>query len=50
MPICQNCSKEWTWKQTIKTLFKLKCLHCGEKQYESAARNSVGRATKINCK
>ncbi|MEN1968390.1 TIGR04104 family putative zinc finger protein [Lentibacillus sp. N15] len=37
MPICQNCGREWTWKQTIKTLFKLKCPHCGERQYETAA-------------
>lgn len=36
MPVCQSCGKEWTWKQTMKTLFKLKCPYCGEKQYESA--------------
>lgn len=37
MPVCQNCKKEWTWKQTIKSLFKLKCPYCGKKQYESTA-------------
>lgn len=37
MPTCQNCKKEWTWKQTIKTMFRLKCPHCGEKQYETAS-------------
>ncbi|WP_010530215.1 TIGR04104 family putative zinc finger protein [Lentibacillus jeotgali] len=37
MPICQSCGKRWTWKQTIKTIFKLKCPYCGEKQYESAS-------------
>ncbi|MDO6449198.1 TIGR04104 family putative zinc finger protein [Oceanobacillus profundus] len=37
MPICQNCGEEWTWKQTVKTLFRLKCPHCGNKQYESAS-------------
>ncbi len=37
MPICQSCANKWTWKQTIKTLFRLKCPHCGKKQYESAS-------------
>ncbi|WP_461179156.1 TIGR04104 family putative zinc finger protein [Virgibacillus ainsalahensis] len=37
MPICQNCGEKWTWKQTIKTLFRLKCPHCYKKQYESAS-------------
>ncbi|ASN05420.1 TIGR04104 family putative zinc finger protein [Virgibacillus necropolis] len=37
MPTCQNCGKKWTWKQTIKTIFRLKCPHCGKKQYESAS-------------
>ncbi|WP_174612858.1 TIGR04104 family putative zinc finger protein [Virgibacillus ihumii] len=42
MPTCQNCGNEWSWKQTIKTLFKLKCPHCGEKQYESASSRRWG--------
>lgn len=42
MPICQNCKKEWTWKQTIKTLFRLKCPYCGRKQYESASSKKRG--------
>lgn len=37
MPICQNCSKKWNWKQTIKKSFNLDtayiCPYCGEKQY-----------------
>lgn len=37
MPICQKCGKKWTWHQTIKTLFKLKCPYCDTKQYESAS-------------
>lgn len=37
MPICQSCGEEWTWKQTIKRLFKLKCPYCGTRQYESAS-------------
>lgn len=36
MPTCQNCKNTWTWKQTIKTIFKFKCPNCGKKQYESA--------------
>jgi len=44
MPICQNCDQKWTWKQTMKTLFKFICPYCGKKQYESASsqlRNSI---------
>lgn len=37
MPVCANCQKRWTWGQTIKTLFRLKCPYCGKKQYETAA-------------
>ncbi|HEY4600668.1 MAG TPA: TIGR04104 family putative zinc finger protein [Cerasibacillus sp.] len=37
MPTCHNCKTEWTWKQTVKSLFRLKCPYCGKKQYESAA-------------
>lgn len=37
MPTCKNCGEKWTWKQKIKTLFKLRCPYCGEKQYESAS-------------
>ena len=42
MPICQTCHKEWTWMQTIKNLFKLKCPFCGSKQYEAAASKKRG--------
>jgi len=37
MPTCANCDKKWTWGQTMKTLFRIKCPYCGEKQYETAA-------------
>lgn len=37
MPTCQSCGEKWTWKQTIKTLFRLKCPYCGKRQYESAS-------------
>lgn len=37
MPVCQNCKEKWTWKQTMKSLFKLNCPYCGKKQYESVA-------------
>ncbi|GIO28384.1 TIGR04104 family putative zinc finger protein [Ornithinibacillus bavariensis] len=37
MPICQNCGEKWSWRQTMKTLFKLKCPHCSTKQYESTS-------------
>ncbi|GGK00688.1 hypothetical protein GCM10007063_23730 [Lentibacillus kapialis] len=42
MPTCQNCDKKWTWKQTIKTIFRLKCPYCGKKQYESASSRVRG--------
>ncbi len=42
LPTCQNCGEKWTWKQTIKTLFKLKCPHCHVKQYESASSRKQG--------
>ncbi|WP_404335342.1 TIGR04104 family putative zinc finger protein [Planococcus rifietoensis] len=36
MPICQNCHKQWSWKQTVKKMFTLDtsmiCPHCGKKQ------------------
>ncbi|WP_010093869.1 TIGR04104 family putative zinc finger protein [Ornithinibacillus scapharcae] len=37
MPICQKCEEKWNWIQTIKTLFRLKCPYCKQKQYESAS-------------
>lgn len=37
MPTCANCHEEWTWTQTMKTLFRLKCPYCSQKQYETAA-------------
>ncbi|MGJ9460661.1 TIGR04104 family putative zinc finger protein [Oceanobacillus sp. CF4.6] len=37
MPTCQSCGKKWTWGQTIRTIFRLKCTYCGKRQYESAS-------------
>ncbi|WP_096272113.1 TIGR04104 family putative zinc finger protein [Paucisalibacillus globulus] len=37
MPTCQNCGKEWSWKQTFKKMWTfsitMKCPHCQEQQY-----------------
>ncbi|MCA0987410.1 TIGR04104 family putative zinc finger protein [Guptibacillus algicola] len=38
IPTCQNCSRIWSWKETLKSqplLFGsgLTCPHCGESQY-----------------
>lgn len=44
MPVCQNCFHKWTWLQTIRRLFSLRCPTCQEKQYESTAskqRNGI---------
>ncbi|MGP4060175.1 TIGR04104 family putative zinc finger protein [Halobacillus sp. H74] len=39
MPICQSCGNKWSWKQSVKSLFrfsrKMKCPYCGEMQYQS---------------
>ncbi|WP_249869100.1 TIGR04104 family putative zinc finger protein [Oceanobacillus saliphilus] len=37
MPTCQSCGEKWTWGQTIKNIFRLKCPYCGKRQYESAS-------------
>jgi len=42
MPICQNCNKKWTWIQTVKRMFRLKCPYCGSKQYEAAPSRKTG--------
>ncbi|WP_370640535.1 TIGR04104 family putative zinc finger protein [Salipaludibacillus sp. CUR1] len=40
MPICQNCNKEWSWKQTQKSQSVLdtgmKCSYCRKKQQLTA--------------
>jgi len=36
MPICQKCEHKWTWKESMKSLFRLKCPNCEEKQFQSA--------------
>ncbi|MBD7936528.1 MULTISPECIES: TIGR04104 family putative zinc finger protein [Cytobacillus] len=45
MPICQNCHHKWSWTQTFKRLFTmrrtLKCMYCGENQYQSVASKKV---------
>lgn len=37
MPTCQNCQRQWNWKQTFKNSFILiggmTCPSCEEKQY-----------------
>lgn len=37
MPTCQNCGREWSWKQTFKKMFTIDiamdCPHCDVKQY-----------------
>lgn len=39
MPTCQNCSKQWNWKQTIKKIIKLNpsmiCPYCAVLQYRT---------------
>jgi len=39
MPICENCTNKWSWKQTIKKTTTLNpamiCPYCEEKQYQT---------------
>lgn len=53
MPTCQNCDREWSWKQTFKKMFTLdvsmECPHCGEKQYYTKrARKRIAVLTFLN--
>lgn len=48
MPICQNCHKQWSWKQTVKKMFTLatgiECPYCGNTQFlttRSRIRSSI---------
>ncbi|MDY0404103.1 hypothetical protein P5G51_000560 [Virgibacillus sp. 179-BFC.A HS] len=36
MPICSHCKHEWTYKQALKSSFRItkKCPYCGENNYE----------------
>ncbi|WP_445293123.1 TIGR04104 family putative zinc finger protein [Cytobacillus sp. FSL R7-0680] len=45
MPICQHCHHKWSWMQTFKRLFTIrraiKCMYCGENQYQSVRSRKV---------
>lgn len=52
MPICENCSHQWSWKQTIKKTATLNpamtCPYCKEKQYQTQkSKGKVGTLTLI---
>lgn len=38
MPVCQHCKKEWTYAQSLKNLFWLKCPYCKNRNYARKAR------------
>lgn len=46
MPTCQNCQRQWNWKQTFKNSFILiggmTCPSCEEKQYLTARMRKRG--------
>src|SRR5690625_7868770 len=50
MPVCTNCHKKWSWKQTVKktnSLYpKMTCPLCGAAQYHS--RKSLRRGAFLN--
>lgn len=33
LPTCQHCKTQWTYGESLKNLFLLRCPHCGEKNY-----------------
>jgi|SRR5699024_6188853 len=35
LPVCQHCHTRWTYIDTLKNLFRLRCSYCGEKNYFS---------------
>jgi len=35
LPICQHCHTEWTYKDTVGSLFRLQCSYCGKKNHFS---------------
>lgn len=45
MPTCQNCGNKWSWFDSIKKLItfrkSMKCRHCGEFQFQSAASRNI---------
>lgn len=40
MPTCQNCQKQWSWKDSQKAMFQfkkgMKCPYCGASQYQTS--------------
>lgn len=50
MPTCQNCHRNWTWKQTIKSIFTLDsampCPYCEKRQFQT--RKSKKRLGLLN--
>lgn len=46
MPVCDNCKKKWTWRETVFSKLMLSskaaCPYCGEKQYASAKTRKRG--------
>ncbi|MED4402500.1 TIGR04104 family putative zinc finger protein [Metabacillus fastidiosus] len=51
MPVCQNCTRKWSWFDSLKNLLtfrnSMKCNHCGEIQYQS--RSSRTRMSLFFC-
>ncbi|SRR5690625_3311370 len=35
LPTCQHCHQKWSYKETMKTLFLLRCPHCKKRNYPS---------------
>ncbi|TQS75187.1 hypothetical protein DX933_07545 [Ornithinibacillus gellani] len=50
MPVCENCHRKWSWKQTIRKTTTLdpamSCPYCGEKQYQTQkSKTKIGIIT-----
>lgn len=51
MPTCQNCSYEWSWKETFKNSFRFDtfmiCPHCKAKQYTTSRSRMLSAVVTI---
>ncbi|WP_442961212.1 TIGR04104 family putative zinc finger protein [Pseudogracilibacillus sp. SO30301A] len=38
LPTCQHCKMQWTYTESLKSLFRLRCPYCGEKNFARKQR------------
>lgn len=35
LPVCAHCQQQWSYPTTLKSLFRLRCSYCGNKNFFS---------------